>query len=377
MPVNLLIAAVMAAGIAALVTSLMVPVVTWLSVMLRALDYPGERKLHTDPTPRLGGLAIVTGLLFGVGLVGLARWGVWGGRVSRSELAVVLLGTAMVFLVGLADDVVGVPPLNKILVETAAAVMVVASGLRFSVVSLPGGQGLALGILAGVATVMWIVGATNAFNLIDGLDGLAGGVAAIISSALVVCALLQGHRFTVVLLAGLTGACLGFLRHNWEPARIFLGDAGSLTVGFLLAIAAVQASIKASAAVAILVPILVLGLPVMDTLLVMIVRFFGLSRATLRTRLLRLGVADLQHVHYLLAEHAHSRRKAVAWLHVATLTFCALAIVVLVTKNALAGVLLVGLEFLAVLGLRTVGLVSRLRGGTRPEPAKSKVLPSE
>ena len=302
----------------------------------------------------------------------------WGGRVSRSELAVVLLGTAMVFVVGLADDVIGVPPLHKILVETAAAAMVVAAGLHFSVVSLPGSRGgIALGILAGVATVLWIVGATNAFNLIDGLDGLAGGVAAIISSSLLVCAVLQGHRFTVVLLAGLAGACLGFLRHNWEPARIFLGDAGSLTVGFLLAIAAVQASIKASTAVAILVPILVLGLPVMDTLLVMIVRFFGLSRATLKARLLRLGVADLQHVHYLLAEHSHSRRKAVVWLHALTLGFCVLAILVLVTKNALTGVLLVGLEFLAVLGLRTVGLASRLRRTARPGPAEGKVLPSE
>ncbi len=374
---SLLLAALAAAAIAALVTSLMVPVVSTLSVVLRALDYPGERKLHADPTPRLGGLAVGAGLLFGVGLVAMARWATWGGRISRSELAVVLLGTVMVFLVGLADDVVGVPPLQKILVETAAAGIVVATGLRFSVVSPPGGNGLALGILAGVATVLWTVGATNAFNLIDGLDGLAGGVAAIISLTLLVCAVLQGHRFTVVLLAGLAGACLGFLRHNWEPARIFLGDAGSLTVGFLLAIAAVQASIKTSAAVAILVPLLVLGLPVMDTLLVMIVRFFGLSRATLRARLVRLGVADLQHVHYLLAEHAHSRHKAVAWLHVVTLAFCALAIAVLVTKNALVGVLLVGLEFLAVLGLRTVGMASRLRRVTRPGPAEGNILSSK
>ena len=364
---SLLLATFAAAAIAGLVTSLMVPVVSRLSVVLRVLDYPSERKLHADPTPRLGGLAVGAGLLFGVGLVGLARWGAWGGRVSRSELAVVLLGTAMVFVVGLVDDVFGVPPMQKILVETAAAAMVVAGGLHFSVVSVPGSRGgIALGILTGVVTVVWIVGATNAFNLIDGLDGLAGGVAAIISLTLVVCALLQGHRFTVVLVAGLAGACLGFLRHNWEPAQIFLGDAGSLIMGFLLAIAAVQASIKASAAVAILVPILVFGLPVMDTLQVMIVRFFGLSQATLRERVLGLGRADLQHVHHLLAESIHSRRKAVAWLHLLTLAFCALAMVVLFTRSVAAGVLLVALEFFAVLGLRMTGLASRLRGAARP-----------
>ncbi len=375
---SLLLATFAAAAIAGLVTSLMVPVVSRLSVVLRALDYPSERKLHADPTPRLGGLAVGAGLLFGVGLVGLARWGAWGGRVSRSELAVVLLGTGMVFVVGLVDDVFGVPPLQKILVETAAAAMIVAGGLHFSVVSVPGSRGgMALGILTGVVTVVWIVGATNAFNLIDGLDGLAGGVAAIIALTLVACALLQGHRFTVVLVAGLAGACLGFLRHNWEPARIFLGDAGSLTMGFLLAIAAVQASIKASAAVAILVPILVLGLPVMDTLQVMIVRFFGLSQATLRERVLGLGRADLQHVHHLLAVSTHSRRKAVAWLHLLTLAFCALAMVVLFTQSVVAGVLLVALEFFAVLGLRTAGLASRLRRAERPAPSEGRVLPSK
>ena len=376
--INLLWAGLAAAAVAGLVTSLMVPIVSLLAVVVRALDYPGGRKLHVDPTPRLGGLAIGTGLVFGVGLVALARWGAWGGRVSRSELAVVLLGTAMVFLVGFADDVIGVSPLHKILVETAAATMVVASGLHFSVVSVPGSRGsVALGVLAGVVTVMWIVGATNAFNLIDGLDGLAGGVAAIISLALVVCAVLQGHRFTVVLLGGLAGACLGFLRHNWEPARIFLGDAGSLTVGFLLAIAAVQASIKASAAVAILVPILVFGLPVMDTLQVMIARFFGLSQATLRERVLGLGRADLQHVHHLLAQSTHSRRKAVAWLHILTLAFCALALVVLFTQSVAVGILLVALEFLAVLGLRTAGLASHLRGAARPEPTGNGLPPSK
>jgi UDP-GlcNAc:undecaprenyl-phosphate/decaprenyl-phosphate GlcNAc-1-phosphate transferase len=361
MPVSLLVAALASAAIAALVTSLMVPAVSRLAVALRALDYPGERKVHADPTPRLGGIAIGLGLLFGAGLVSLARWGAWGGRVARSELAAVLLGAAMVFLLGLVDDLVGVSTLHKLLVETAAAAIVAAVGVRFSHLSVPGGQGLGLGILAGVATVVWIVGATNAINLIDGLDGLAGGIAAIISSSLAVYAFVQGYYFTVILLAGMAGACLGFLRHNWEPARIFLGDAGSLTLGFLLAVASVQASIKASAAIAILVPILALGLPVMDTLLVMVVRFFDAPGSRLRTRLLRVGRADLRHVHHLLAEHAHSRRKAVAWLYVATLGFCALAVIVAVTRNIAIGLAVLLVEFVAVLAIRSLGLAGRMR----------------
>ena len=250
-------------------------------------------------------------------------------------------------------------------------------GVRFSQLSVPGGRGLGLGILAGVVTVCWIVGATNAINFIDGLDGLAGGVVAMIAASLAVCAGMQGQRFTVIVLAGMAGACVGFLRHNWEPARIFLGDAGSLTIGFLLAIASVQASIKASAAIAVLVPILAFGLPVMDTLLVMVARFFGLPHARLQTRLFRLARADRQHVHHLLAQSAHSRRKAVAWLHAATLAFCSMALVVLVTKNVAAGILLVGLEFLAVLGLRTAGLAARLRGMVPWKPGEGPGFPSE
>jgi UDP-GlcNAc:undecaprenyl-phosphate GlcNAc-1-phosphate transferase len=171
---------------------------------------------------------------------------------------------------------------------------------------------------------------------------------------------IQGYRLTVVLLAGMAGACLGFLRHNWEPARIFLGDAGALTLGFLVAVAAVQASVKASAAIAILVPILALGLPVMDTVLVMLARFFAAPRKDIASRLLRVGRADLRHVHYLLAERAHSRRKAVLWLYAATLAFCALAVIVATTRSIAMGLTLLVVEFFAVVAIRSLGFASRL-----------------
>src|SRR5262249_45772064 len=130
-----------------------------------------------------------------------------------------------------------------------------------------------LGLLGGLGTMLWIVGVTNAINLLDGLDGLAGGVAAIIATSLLVFGLIQANTLMVILTAAIVGACLGFLRHNWAPARIYMGDSGSLMLGFLLAVMSLHASIKGAATVAILVPLLALGLPVIDTLLVMAVRF--------------------------------------------------------------------------------------------------------
>src|SRR6266446_2747975 len=132
---------------------------------------------------------------------------------------------------------------------------------------------ISLGFFGGLVTTVWIVGVTNAINLLDGLDGLAGGVAAIIASSLLVLACIQSNILMVMVTAAVVGACLGFLRHNWSPARIYMGDSGSLTLGFLLAVMSLHASLKDAAAVAILAPFLALGLPIIDTVLVMAVRF--------------------------------------------------------------------------------------------------------
>src|SRR5262249_27384453 len=156
---------------------------------------------------------------------------------------------------------------------TAAAGGVVYAGWSFSQLYVPLSGNVNLGILGGLFTLIWIVGVTNAINLLDGLDGLAGGVTAIIASSLLIFAWIQGQLLTVMLMSAIVGACLGFLRHNWAPAKIFMGDSGSLTLGFLLATMSLYSSIKGAATVAILVPVLALGLPVIDTLLVMAVRF--------------------------------------------------------------------------------------------------------
>jgi len=352
--------ALAAALIARVVTGAMVPFAAKLAFAVRAVDYPGGRKFHGSAIPRLGGVAVAVGLGFGAGTVALVRWTEWGVPVSSRELVALLIGSVMVFTVGLVDDIVGVSVAKKFLVEFAAAALIVWAGWRFTSLGLPGVD-LPLGALGGVLTVLWIVGVANAINLFDGLDGLAGGVVAIIAGSILVYSLVLDNHFTVILMGALAGACLGFLPHNWMPAKIFMGDAGSLLLGFILAAITVHSSLKSSAAVAILIPVLALGVPVMDTLVVMAVRFLERPKGHAVERLLRMFRADRNHVHHLMQRHGASRPTVVRMLYIFVLVSCTMALTVALTKSSGLGVTLVIVEAVAILLVRTLGFARSTR----------------
>ena len=352
----------LAAVIAGLVTNLLVPATVRLAILVRALDYPGGRKSQAIAVPRLGGIAIFAGLAFGAVAVVMIRWNQWSFGVGRSELVALAVGTLLVFLVGVMDDVFGVGVARKFLVQIVAAYLLVHIGWSFQVLSLPGMEPIALGVFGELVSVLWLVGVTNAINLIDGLDGLAAGVVAIVATGLLIYSLDLGNFLVLVLMAAMVGACLGFLRHNWAPAKIFMGDSGSLTLGYLLAAATVQSSLKAPAAVAILVPILALGVPVMDTLVVMLVRFLERPHGPLFERFLAMFKADRNHLHHVLEPLVARRGRIVAAIYGVVLLFCGLALTVALTHNAVLGLVLVGLEFLAVLMLRHLGTTFKKRG---------------
>ncbi len=365
-----------AAFVAALATNLMVPMVTRLAIALRALDHPGERRHQAGVVPRLGGVAIAFGIAFGVLVTIVTRWQQWGAGIGQDELMALVLGAGLVFLVGVVDDLVGVSAAKKFLFQILAAWMLVRVGWSFEVLRLPGVGEIDLGLFGGVVSLVWIVGVTNAINLIDGLDGLAGGVVTIISVSFLGYSILQGNPGTVILMAAVAGACVGFLRHNWEPARIFMGDSGSLTLGFLLAAVSLHSSLKAPAAVAILVPILALGEPVMDTLLVMAVRFLDRPKSAIADRCLRMFHADRQHLHHLLSHFGGRRSRIVAVIYAVVLSFCTLALVVAVTGETTLGVSLVALEFSVILAMRRAGLAMEARRLARlqREEIKTEVL---
>jgi len=384
---NILFYALGAALVAALLTNLMVAPITRLAFALRALDYPDSRKLQTSAKPRLGGVAILVGLALGAGTAGVSRWGQWD-TLQRSEMLALALGTGLVFLVGVIDDLVGVSVAKKLLCQVLAAGLLVQIGWSFEVLRLPVLGEIHLGWFGPVVSLLWIVGVTNAINLIDGLDGLASGIVAIIAGSLLAYSIVQGNAGTVLLMAATAGSCLGFLRHNWAPAKIFMGDSGSLTLGFLLATATVHSSLKTPAAVAILVPLLALGLPVIDTLLVMTVRFLDRPHSPPAERFLRMFHADRQHLHHLLAHFGAERTRTVKVLYLVALSFCGMALLVAFTGETTLGVALVVLEFSVVFAMRRMGMTMAARRlaetqrqelatevlGLEEEP-KRKVLP--
>jgi UDP-GlcNAc:undecaprenyl-phosphate GlcNAc-1-phosphate transferase len=347
--------------VAAGVTMMLTPAVAQLAVRLRAVDEPGGRRRQSRSTPRLGGIAILTGILIAlVPSLPLLTRGAASRSVSPTETLWLLVATLIIFAVGLVDDIRQLGPFQKLFFQILAASIVVAMGWQFSNVRLPWDTGgTYVGAVAPLLSLLWIVGVTNAVNFIDGLDGLASGIVAIIASSLLVLAILQRSPEVVVATSCVVGACLGFLRHNWNPARIYMGDSGSLTLGFILATVSLHSSVKASATVALLVPILALGLPVLDTLLVMVYRFLkGHARMN---RIARMFHADRKHLHHLLLE-THGKRSRALWtLYALALAFCLMALLVATSHSLWLGMAFLGVEFCAVLLIRAAGFRAEAR----------------
>ena len=241
------------------------PAAARLARALRIMDVPGVRRVHRSATPRLGGLSLVAATLTMLVLV-LMLDNVIGQAFRRvqARLIALLVGGMLVFLGGVVDDVRGLRPSAKLLVEIAAAALVCALGVRIGSVSVAGVT-LELGWLSWPLTILWIVGITNAVNLIDGLDGLAAGISLIACGAIAVLAVHLGQPIMTVLMLALCGSLTGFLVFNFHPARVFLGDSGSLFLGFTIAAGSVMCATKSATLVGLGLPALALGVPIFDT----------------------------------------------------------------------------------------------------------------
>ena len=310
------------------------------------LDPTGERKLHTTPIPRVGGIAIFAAvtlaltamiLIFGDGPLHMN---------SGGKLPTVLAGAAAVHVLGLWDDKYNIRARWKFLAQIAIALAVFAAGVRVTTISLPLVGIVPLGTAVGMLfTVIWFVGITNAFNLIDGLDGLASGAAVFALTAMFFVASINGQVGGGIVTIVLVGATLGFLFYNFHPASIFLGDSGSLFLGFMLAGIGLLSSQKSSTVVAVAIPLVSLGLPVLDTSLAICRRFL---------RGQPIFSADRGHIHHRLLSLGHSPRNVALLLYAACATL------------ALGGMLLVNNSSYVALVLVVVGLgigvaVQRLR----------------
>jgi UDP-GlcNAc:undecaprenyl-phosphate/decaprenyl-phosphate GlcNAc-1-phosphate transferase len=306
--------------VAGLVALALTPQTIRLARRIGAVDLPNPRSLHEQPTPALGGLAILAGAL----LAG-AIWLPWD-----AETEAILGGAVVIAIVGILDDVYELGAGPKLLGQTAAVVIPVSVGVTVEtftfpflgrldpasvdLLGLPGGGAIDLG---DVGTTIGIVAMINVINLIDGVDGLAAGVCAIAALTLTAIALSLDRNAAGVLAAIVAGASLGFLRHGFPPARTFMGDTGSNLLGFLLGVVAVQGALKTNAVIALFLPLIVLTVPILDT------GFVVAKRLKYRRPIYR---ADRWHFHHRMANIGFSQRRTLAYLYGWTLIMAALAL---------------------------------------------------
>jgi len=312
-------------------TIVLVPIFIKYSNYFGLIDRPGIRKLHRENIPTIGGLSIV--LSFVPVYVFYHISGV--GIEYDTKFYSILIGTVIIFLTGLIDDVRGLGAFQKFLFQLLAALIVVVGGVTFFSTEIYFFGRYTFKSFEYIFTLIYIVGITNAINLIDGLDGLAGGVAFIISGAFLGLGLISGLQLGFVyILAPLMASLIGFLIYNRQPARIFLGDAGSLFIGWTFSITSILFAQKTAFSLSIVVPIIALGLPAFDVIFVMIKRFLGKHRYGFRGRWIKMFSADNTHIHHLLIKAGLSKRKTVWVLYLITLLTGVMAVLSWITRES-------------------------------------------
>ncbi len=302
------------------------PAAKSIAYKIGAIDIPKDkRRVHKEPTPRLGGLAIYYGFLISV---------LFFSNMDK-QLAGIIGGSLLIVGIGIIDDVMQLRASIKFVVQLIAALIVVACDVRIEGISMPVAlvpSGiLNLGVMSVPITILWIVGVTNAVNLIDGLDGLAVGVSSIATFSLFFIAILAGEPGVAILAAALAGSCLGFLPYNFNPAKIFMGDTGSTFLGYMLSIICIQGLFKGYVIISFIVPFLILGLPIFDT------AYAILRRIKNKKPIMS---PDRGHLHHRLIDMGFSQKQTVAILYIITMIL-GLSAVMVVGQGAYTGIIII------------------------------------
>lgn len=326
-----------------LIAYLTTPLAKGLALRFGAIDMPGEeRRVHSRPIPRMGGLAIYFAFILSA-LVFMPM---------DSKMLGLLLGSSLVVLLGIIDDTRGLSAATKMGGQIAAAIILVLFGFRIEWLTSPLGGMIYLGWLSIPATIFWIVGITNTFNLIDGLDGLAAGISAISSVTMSAVALLNGRYAAAMLLLIVAGSALGFLPHNFNPAKVFMGDTGSLLLGFLLSAISIQGTIKGATAIAIVIPVLAMGLPIFDTAIAIV------RRAKNGMPIMQ---PDRGHLHHRLLDMGFTQRQVVVILYIISGVLGAVAIAVTETTPLWSLILTSVVLLAAFIGTKRMGLLNPVK----------------
>lgn len=326
--------------VAAIIAFATTPIAKLIARRVGAVDYPSARRVNKVPIPRMGGMAIFYGFMVSV---------LCFVDIGSPELRGILLGAVIIAVLGALDDVYQLPAWLKFLVQLGAAVLVVCHGVDVSVITNPFREGsyIHLGLWGYPLTVLWIVGVTNAVNLMDGLDGLAVGISAIACFALFIIAIFTGMGNIAVLIAAVIGGCLGFLPYNSHPASIFMGDTGSNFLGFIMATISIQGLFKSYAVVSLLIPLMILGLPIFDT------SFTIMRRMKNKKSIFQ---PDRGHLHHRLMDSGFSHQQTVYILYVISALAALSAVVLLLFGSARAMILIIAIVIFALATLAFTGV---------------------
>ena len=326
-----------------------------LAKKVGAVDYPNDRRVNKKPMPRLGGIAVIAGFLVS------AIYLIITMRIENNidfitdglgkKLLGFLFGAMVLGITCYIDDVKGISPLVKLAGQLIAAIIVVSCGVRIDNFTIPFKENSIMinEVISYILTIGWIVGITNAINLIDGLDGLAAGVSTIATVTILLVALQSGDLPVVFLTAALAGSSLGFLHYNFNPARIFMGDTGSMFLGYMFAAISVIGAVKSAATIALIVPILALGLPILDTTFAIVRRYRG-------------GVPifkpDKGHLHHRLLAMGFSQRQAVLLMYVFSAFLGLAAIALTEVSTSVAVMIVVFVAVIILFSAKKIGIFS-------------------
>ncbi|PZE19374.1 MraY family glycosyltransferase [Paenibacillus xerothermodurans] len=336
---------------ACLIALLMTPVVKRFAFRVGAVDAPNHRKVHSRIMPRLGGLAIFTAFVGAYLVISPAI-----GSINTDVALGLLTGGTIIVIVGALDDRFDLSPKVKLLGQLIAASIVVYSGAVIDLVNVPfGDTTISLTWLAIPLTIFWIVGVTNAINFIDGLDGLSAGVSGIATTTILVLAVMMGNVTVVLLSVILLGSIVGFLFYNFHPAKIFMGDSGSLFLGFSLATLSIL-GFKQATVLSLLVPIMILGVPLSDT-------FFAILRRWVNN--LPISKPDKSHLHHCLLQLGFSHRVTVLIIYGVASVFGLSAVLLsyMSERQVIWGMVVMIAVLLAilVLGAEAIGIISQTK----------------
>lgn len=311
---------------AVIISLLITPLVKKIAFKINAIDVPNdERRVHNCPIPKMGGLAIYISFVL-VFLINIKH--------SIASDYGLIIGSFIIIVGGIIDDIKTLRPRYKLIFQVLATFCLIFSGTAIKLVTNPFygiHPYINLGLLSIPITIVWVIGITNAFNLIDGLDGLAAGIAFISSITLMIVALINGRYETVILTTILSGAILGFIPYNFNPATIFMGDTGSQLLGFLLAAISIDGAIKSATSLVIAVPLLALGLPIYDTL-------FAMIRRKANGKPIMEG--DKGHLHHRLLNLGLNQKQAVIIMYITSAMLGGLAVIAMLVSSTKAYFLL-------------------------------------